>query len=80
MVMVESTHTQALSDEELQNTINIAQAKLDSGKKALRDLVESGILQPDDRVIALRASNAQNQQDVDQNSQAKRERLTNKTD
>ena len=75
--MVESTHTQALSDEELQN---VAQAKLDSGKKALTDLVESGVLQPDDRIIALRASNTQNQQDIDQNSPTKRERLMNKTD
>ena len=78
--MVESTHTQALTDEELQVRIDNAQVKLVSGKNQLRDLVESGVVQPDDRVIALRAANQQNQQDLDQKSQVKRERLMRKTE
>ena len=80
IVMVESTHTQALTDEELQVRIDNAQVKLVSGKKQLRDLVEGGVVQPDDRVIALRAANQQNQQDLDQKSQVKRERQTRKTE
>ena len=80
IVMVESTHTQALTDEELQVRIDNAQVKLVSGKKQLRDLVESGVVQPDDRVIALRAANQQNQQDLDQKSQVKRERQMRKTE
>lgn len=78
--MVESTHTQALTDEELQVRIDNAQVKLVSGKKQLRDLVEGGVVQPDDRVIALRAANQQNQQDLDQKSQVKRERQMRKTE
>ena len=80
IVMVESTHTQALTDEELQVRIDNAQVKLVTGKNQLRDLVESGVVQPDDRVIALRAANQQNQQDLDQKSQVKRERQMRKTE
>ena len=49
------------------NAMNRAHSKLASGRKELAELVESGVTQPDDRIIELRAENQHNQQVVDEN-------------
>lgn len=65
--MAESnTDGQELPRKQQDSAIDRANAKLASGKKELAELVESGVTQPDDRIIELRAENQQNQQVVDE--------------
>ncbi|MEO9320137.1 MAG: hypothetical protein ABI361_05645 [Nitrososphaera sp.] len=65
--MAESnTDGQEFPRKQQDNAIDRAHAKLASGKKELAELVESGVTQPDDRIIELRAENQQNQQVVDE--------------
>jgi hypothetical protein len=45
-----------------------AVTNLAAGKRELKDLIEGGVLQPDDRVIALRTENQMNQQIVDESA------------
>lgn len=69
VVMAESnTDNQERAHTQQDSAINRAHAKLASGKKELAELVESGVTQPDDRIIELRAENQQNQQVVDEST------------
>ena len=68
------------TDEELKLTGNIASAKLVSGKKDLKDLVESGTIQPDDRIITLRAENQQNKQIAEEAESMRKEKAKRETE
>lgn len=66
MAMEKSDYSDRV-DEKSKKDSN-AVTNLAAGKRELKDLIEGGVLQPDDRVIALRAENQMNQQIVDESA------------
>ena len=63
------------SDDELQSLNIKARSDLEAGKKELNNLVESGLIQPDDQVLELRARNKSNQQLVNETARIQKTRV-----
>jgi hypothetical protein len=62
------------TDEELESLNAQVRNDLAAGRKALGDLIEKGLSQPDERVIELRAKNQHNQFLVDEITRIQKER------
>ena len=73
VIIMDKSEQEELKDEELKIAGKAAVANLASGKKELTDLVEGGIVQPDDRVIALRAENQRNQLIANESAELRKE-------
>lgn len=72
--MSEPADLDGQTDEELESLNSRAKGNLASGKQELSDLVEKGLSQPDERVIALREKNRHNQHLVDETERIQKQR------